>query len=250
MSRPTQPTTPFDPNQLYNAAIGRGTVDQLKYGIWSVSGLLTLKNFLAVDPRDLRGLSPACFIQFIDRKPESWETSRIAAHMIAVKHEWAPENMQTYSQVAQDPIGHGGPYELYWEGLVKSVAQSLQCFAKGNMKNRDPNKADCCFEAIRNLKELSDDFQSILYIAGIDLAYDRTVALKPNQTPNLGLEEPYRPIEQSELVQRAKVQQLVDELIRLFRGKGKLVFVIGWAFNTNEIIEHMGSRSIVPHYSL
>ncbi|KAI0803783.1 hypothetical protein GGR55DRAFT_699748 [Xylaria sp. FL0064] len=250
MSRPTHPTTPFNPNLLYDSAINNDTVDKLKHGSWEVPGLGALEEFLMVDPRDLRGLSPACFIQHVHRKPETWETSRLAAHMIAQQHKWVPKHMKTYSHVAQDPIGQGVPYELYWEGLVRSVALNLQCFAKGSMKIRDPNNAECCFEAIRNLKELGDDFQPVLYVTGIDLAYDRTIALKPNQNTNPGQEEPYRPIEQPELDQRAKVQQMVDELVRLFKGKGKLVFIIGWAFNTNEMIEHMGGRNIVPQWSI
>ncbi|KAI1307417.1 hypothetical protein F5Y03DRAFT_119370 [Xylaria venustula] len=219
------------PYTIYCYALIYNILPELHSQSWLSSGLASLANFT----KDvLPGAPYVCFMKTMDRDPLYWETTQLAARTIVATG--GPSCAEALSSVfvARNSTAATVPaddFEGHWTTLVRSVAARIKDLAKGTIDSDDWDDPESCLRAIESADELSDQFhpaQPILYVDGIDRAYDRSVAYCPCQQEHAGGELPEA--RQDEWDQLAKVQRLVGALLRLFDDKGKLVFVVGQGF--------------------
>ncbi|RWA05328.1 hypothetical protein EKO27_g9778 [Xylaria grammica] len=240
--------------KMYRFALSNGVVGELEPPqAWLNSGWVSLDQFVS----DARVNAPlVCFIRCM--KP--CITTRVAIHL-AVRQISREE--ETLRDAAQYPVLYAEDrnsqhYEAFWESLVKDVAKILRPLTKDATKVEANADADRHLEAIEAVTELTSPSQPIqhyFFIAGLDRAYDRTLGVDRNWSYNIWSETPETKARKDEqygltpadISQRAKVKRMVDALIRLFRGKGKLVFIVQPSFSDFEVA---GSMNDVPTYVL
>ncbi|KAI0967745.1 hypothetical protein F4678DRAFT_465002 [Xylaria arbuscula] len=219
------------PYTIYYYAVTNDVLPELHSQSWLSSGLASLANFT----RDLLPGAPyVCVMKTMERDPLYWETTQLAARIISATG--GPSNPEELSSVvvARNSTAATVPtddFEEHWTTLVRSVAARIKYLAKGTVEIEDWDDPESCLRAIESATELSDQFQPaqpVLYVDGIDRAYDRSVAYCPCQQEQAdgGLPE----ARQDDWDQLAKVQRMVGALLQLFEGKGKLVFVVGQNF--------------------
>ncbi|KAI1427195.1 hypothetical protein F5Y12DRAFT_204938 [Xylaria sp. FL1777] len=231
-----------DAYDIYSFAAENGIVDDLNSS-WLITGAASLKNFTTDTIKDPPHF---CFIRITKKNLESWKVVQLAAHTIAIEEEILRSQARNTIFVAQNRRMGATEYEQHWEALVKDVAAKLRLLIPGEIKVNDWDDADKCLKAIEAVTEISSLFaptQPVLYIAGLDRAYDRTTSLSE---PDDGLapREKFPEPTQSDLDQRAKVKRMVDALIRIFNGKGKLVFAIGPRFRYLDVVESKSMADI------
>ncbi|KAI3330663.1 hypothetical protein F4824DRAFT_477998 [Ustulina deusta] len=230
---------------VYKFAAENELIPTLKSPSWLVSGLESL-NWFTID--DNTCAPHVCFIELIEKTPTSWEATQLAAHTISIRQGRLRGQAQYATVVAQNRRIGALKYEDHWKALVKDVASKLSYLTAEGLYIDNLEDADSCLEAIEGAEDLTEIFQPaqpILFVAGIDRAYDRTTGFRSTWTYTIqsGTAEGQAEIDtrlqvtQSDLEQRAKVKRMVDALIRLFDGKGKLVFVVGPGFEHFDVAE-------------
>ncbi|KAI0540417.1 hypothetical protein GGR58DRAFT_461235 [Xylaria digitata] len=229
--------------EVYEFASEHGLINQLEYQTWVASGLASLDQIL---DDTLEYALQGCFMS-ITRRDHSTTifAIKLAARQISRQEEELRSPTHYTVLYAEDKPSKEDAES--WHRLVEDVAKSLCPLTKNATKVDADASADRCLEAIEAVTEItspSQPTQHYFFIAGLDRAYGPTLGVDPenpedSETETMGSRderhEQYQ-LTEEDRERRGKVKRMVDALIRLFHGKGKLVFVVGPEFLDVEVV--------------
>ncbi|TGJ78809.1 hypothetical protein E0Z10_g9948 [Xylaria hypoxylon] len=239
--------------EIYNFAANHEMIDDLTPSDWSVSGSASIDQFMT----DTWENAPqVCFVHLLESVPTTRAAIKLSARQISFEDE-ALRNPEQYPVLYAEDIC-SVRYEEFWKGLVEDVTKSLCPLTKNSTKVDADSHVDRYLEAIEAVPELtspSKPIQHYFFIAGLDRAYNRTLGLNRDWSYNAWTEtreteaERHKRYEltQEDVDQRERVKRMVDALVRLFHGRGKLVFVVGPGFKDFDVFDSVND---VPAFRL